>query len=85
MHGDVAANKTEADASGTGASEASTLRAFQAKLPYISRLEQLSAAASMRELDTKNAIAMLCGKHMRFFVTSSTIDIGRSTNTLGKV
>ena len=51
----------------------------------MSRLEQLSAAASIRELDARKAIAMFCGKHMRYFVKATTIDLGRSTNTLGKV
>lgn len=64
----------------------STLRrSLQMKLPQISRLEQLAAAASIRELDARRAVAVLCGKHMRYFVTSTAIDLGRSTNTLGKV
>ncbi|KAL3159853.1 hypothetical protein ABBQ38_010254 [Trebouxia sp. C0009 RCD-2024] len=58
---------------------------FPAKLQHISRLEQLSAAASMRELDAKRAIALLCGKHMRYFVKATSIDLGRSTSTLGMV
>ena len=57
----------------------------QDKLQYISRLEQLSAAASIRELDARKAIAMFCGKHTRYLVKATTIDLGRSTNTLGKV
>lgn len=58
---------------------------FQAKLQHISRLEQLSAAASIRELDSRKAIALLCGKHMRYFVKATSIDLGRSTSTLGTV
>lgn len=58
---------------------------IQDKLQHISRLEQLSAAASNRELDARRAIAMFCGKHMRYFVKATTIDLGRSTTTLGKV
>ena len=64
----------------------STLRrSLQMRLPQISRLEQLAAAASIRELDARRAVAVLCGNHMRYFVTSTAIDLGRSTNTLGKV
>ena len=58
---------------------------LQVSLPRISRLEQLAGAASIRELDAKKAIAVLCGSHMRYFVKSTAIDLGRSTNTLGKV
>lgn len=58
---------------------------IQDKLQHISRLEQLSAAASNRELDARRAIAMFCGKLMRYFVKATTIDLGRSTTTLGKV
>jgi len=60
-------------------------QSLQASLPRISRLEQLAGAASIRELDAKKAIAVLCGNHMRYFVKSTAIDLGRSTNTLGKV
>ena len=55
------------------------------KLPHISRLEQLSAAANIRELDARRAIALLCGRHVRYFIKSTTTNLGRSTNTLGKV
>ena len=60
-------------------------QSLQVSLPRISRLEQLAGAASIRELDAKKAIAVLCGNHMRYFVKSTAIDLGRSTNTLGKV
>jgi len=60
-------------------------QSLRVSLPRISRLEQLAGAASIRELDAKKAIAVLCGSHMRYFVKSTAIDLGRSTDTLGKV
>ena len=51
----------------------------------ISRLEQLSGAAHDRELDSRRAIAVLCGSRMRYLIKSSAVDMGRSTNSLGKV
>ena len=55
------------------------------QLPEIGRLEQLSAAAYDRELDAKKALAVLCGSYMQYFIKSSAVDLGRSTNSLGKV
>ena len=70
---------------GIAQSAANAPRIMHSNLPHLSRLEQLSAAASIRELDARRAIAVLYGKHLRYFVKSTTIDLGRSTNTLGKV
>ena len=54
-------------------------------LADISRLEQFSGAAHDRELDSRRAIAVLCGSRMRYLIKSSAVDLGRSTNSLGKV
>ena len=56
-----------------------------ASLADIGRLEQLSGAAHDRELDSRRAVAVLCGSRMRYFMKSSAVDLGRSTNSLGKV
>lgn len=58
---------------------------LQTALPVISRSEQVSAAAVNRELDAKRALAVLCGKHTRYVVYSTAVDLGRSTGTQGKV
>ena len=76
---------TVASRTGTKALCSAQKQSFKVTLPHISRLEQLSAAASIRELDVKKAIAVLCGNRMRYFIKSTAIDLGRSTNTLGKV
>ncbi len=74
-----------ASLSETKAARSPRRHSLQMNLSHIGRLEQLSAAASIRELDAKKAIAVLCGTHMRYFVKSTAIDLGRSTSTLGKV
>ena len=58
---------------------------LQTVLPVISRSEQVSAAAVNRELDAKRALAILCGKQTRYIVSSTAVDLGRSTSTQGKV
>ena len=65
--------------------DAATGQRLVASLADIGRLEQLSGAAHDRELDSRRAVAVLCGSRMRYFMKSSAVDLGRSTNSLGKV
>lgn len=58
---------------------------METALPFISRSEQVAAAAVNRELDAKRTLAVLCGRQARYVINSTSVDLGRSTITQGKV
>lgn len=66
-------------------SNVQTLPNLTTTLPFISRSEQVSAAATCRDLDAKRSLALLCGKQTRYIISYTAVDLGRCTSTKGKV
>lgn len=46
---------------------------------------QAGAAAAAREMDAAGALAVLCGRRVRFLIRRTCVSIGRSTDSHGPV
>ncbi|KAK9826514.1 hypothetical protein WJX81_008639 [Elliptochloris bilobata] len=58
---------------------------MRARMGRLARLEQAAVAAAARDMDAAGALAVLCGRRVRFLLRRTCVSIGRSTDSHGPV